>query len=401
MVTTIDGSQGEGGGQILRNAMTYAALLQKSLEVHSIRAGRSQPGLRPQHLTGIRLCAEICGGRLVGDEVGSTCVRYEAPCSCSAAGGSKRRQRNIVGDTKTAGSVCLLLQAGLPCALFARTADNNGPAFSISLELRGGTNAAMAPQIEYLTEIFLPVARAGFGQPSGVAVDVERRGYFPKGGGVVKVAVPHMQSKKLKPISLLDRGQVLEEIKVRAFHAGSCPRWVAESMAEAAVKEFNTTDIGGRRLKPRLEIVEDPSAIDAASGILIVAKTSTSCIFGGSALGSRREKPNQTGKTAAKEIISALQSGGCVDGWLQDQVILYMALADGLSEIIIGCLTLHTQTAIDIAEQMTGAKFEVKPLDTVEGTMNNSEEQGNIYGARGLVEGRHLILCEGIGYTGG
>ena len=407
----IDGSQGEGGGQILRNAIAYAALLNKSVEVTNIRAGRSKPGLRPQHMTGLRLCAEIAGGRLQGDEVGSTHVRFKP---CTSVHTNKKNQRGmIVGDTKTAGSVCLLLQAALPCALFARThasgnigtdtADTSTGLDPIQLELRGGTNAAMAPQMEYLTDVFLPIAQKGFGLPVGTAIDIQRHGYFPKGGGIVKVRVPTMQAK-LQPVSLTERGD-LAEVRIRSFYAGNCPRWVAEEMAAAAMKEFSNVKIDGKRQRPRVEIVNDPDALDAASGILIVAKTSTGCILGGSALGSRKERPKNTGKNAAKEIISALEAGGCVDGWLQDQLIFYMALADGVSEMLSGCLTLHTQTAIDIAEQMTNAKFEVKCLDNMKGggfttTSANEQAQGLIYGAKGLVTGRHLIRCRGIGHTG-
>ena len=123
--TIIDGSQGEGGGQILRNAIAYAALLNKAAEITNIRAGRSKPGLRPQHMTGLRLCAEIAGGTLEGDEVGSTRVRYQ-PNKANRI--DQKRRHVFVGDTKTAGSVCLLLQAALPCALFAQThaVDNLG-----------------------------------------------------------------------------------------------------------------------------------------------------------------------------------------------------------------------------------------------------------------------------------
>ena len=338
----IDGSQGEGGGQILRNAIAFAALLNKSVEVTNIRAGRSKPGLRPQHMTGLRLCAEIAGGRLEGDEVGSTRVRFKP---CTSVHTNKKNQRVVfVGDTKTAGSVCLLLQAALPCALFARThvsgnigtdtADTSTGLDPIQLELRGGTNAAMAPQMEYLTDVFFPIAQKGFGLPIGTAIDIQCHGYFPKGGGIVKVRVPTMQAK-LQPVSLTERGD-LAEVRIRSFYAGNCPRWVAEEMAAAALNEISNVKIDGKRQRPRVEIVNDPDALDAASGILIVAKTSTGCILGGSALGSRKEKPNKTGKNAAKEIISALEAGGCVDGWLQDQLIIYMALADGVSEVVTG-----------------------------------------------------------------
>lgn len=409
----IDGSQGEGGGQILRNSIAYAALLNQTVEVTKIRAGRSKPGLRPQHMTGLRLCAEIAGGRLKGDKVGSTRVRFKP---CTAANTNKKKHNVFVGDTKTAGSVCLLLQAAFPCALFARThvsgnlgkeaADTQSTELDpIQLELRGGTNAAMAPQMEYLTGVFLPIAQKGFGLPVGIAIDIQRHGYFPQGGGIVKVTVPTMQTK-LKPISLIERGDLVE-VRMRSFYAGNCPRWVAEEMAAAAVKEFSNMKIDGKKQSPRVEIVGDPGALDAASGILLVAKTSTGCIFGGSSLGSRKEKPTKTGKNATKELISALEAGGCVDGWLQDQLIIYMALADGVSEIVTGCVTLHTRTAIDIAEQMTGAKFEVKCLDNMKGIGStstsisaNEDAQGLIYGAKGLVSGRHLIRCRGIGHAG-
>lgn len=219
----------------------------------------------------------------------------------------------------------------------------------------------------------------------------------------MEVIVPTNQAK-LKPISLIERGELVD-IGIRCFYAGHCPRWVAEEMASAAVKELSSAKIiEGKRKRPRVEIVDDPGALDAASGILLVAKTSTGCIFGGSALGSRKEKPNKTGGDAAKELISALQAGGCVDGWLQDQLIIYMALADGVSEIVTGCLTLHTRTAIDVAEQMTGVKFEVKRLDDMEGVGSTSasvddEVHGSIYGAKGLVSGRHLIRCQGIAHA--
>ncbi len=122
----IDGSQGEGGGQIVRNACSQCAIFRKPLRIANIRAGRDKPGLRAQHLTGIELVAAMCGGRLAGAAVGSTAVELW-PGALAAA--------TYVADAQTAGSTCLLLQIALPCAVFAP-----GPC---SLRLKGGTNAAM------------------------------------------------------------------------------------------------------------------------------------------------------------------------------------------------------------------------------------------------------------------
>ena len=105
---------------------------------------------------------------------------------------------------------------------------------------------------------------------------------------------------------------------------------------------------------------ESPGAAACnGSGLVEVAVTSTGCVLGGSALGSHRTQPEETGRRAAEQLLESIESGGCVDKFIQDQVIILMALARGESWLQTGCLTLHTQTAIHIAETLTGAKFSV------------------------------------------
>ncbi|CAG0899107.1 unnamed protein product [Darwinula stevensoni] len=141
-VTSLDGSYMEGGGQILRMGMALGAILRKPVRVYNIRAGRPNPGLQAQHLTGIQLVKQICNGCLIGDQIGSTEITLY-PESISHG--------NFHGDTKTAGSVGLLLQVALPCLAFAQG--------SSTLILKGGTNADFAPQIDYTLEIFKPLAK--------------------------------------------------------------------------------------------------------------------------------------------------------------------------------------------------------------------------------------------------
>lgn len=372
----IDGCYGEGGGQILRNAAAYAALLGQSTRITNIRAKRDKPGLKAQHLTGLQLLVEACGGSLEGGDVGSQEITIHVPDNRSTD--SHTEKRVLVGDTHTAGSICLLLQAALPYALFAPS--------EIQWVLKGGTNATMAPQYDYWDRVFRPILIERMKlSADAMSSSVIRRGYFPRGGGEVHVTTKP-QEGTLPPIQLTERGEV-DRISIRAFHAGKCHRSVAERMASAA-KQHLEAHIPGLDISS--EIVFEEQSIGSASGILVTATTDAGCKFGGSALGSPKTKPSQTGLVAANEIIAALNSGGCVDEYLQDQLICYMALAEGVSEMTIGSLELHTNTAIWLAEKCTGAAFEVVLLQ---------EGDENSYRGNGGTPGKYIVRCKGIGFS--
>jgi RNA 3'-terminal phosphate cyclase (ATP) len=388
----IDGSKGEGGGQILRNAISYANILRQHLTVQHIRAGRSKPGLKAQHVTGLRLACQISGGgQLTGDQINSVEISYQSlPTARATATADTQSERYLTGDIGTAGSICLLLQAALPCALLGCTAP-------CQLILKGGTNATMAPQYDYWERVFWPTLRDQCGlDPDQVQATVIRRGYFPKGGGEVHVRTQPCQ-RPLLPIQLTERGDVCE-IRIRAFYAGKLPRHLAQTMADAAhryLQQHIVTTTKKAPVKYHVEVVMEHQAVGSGLGILIVAKTTTGCLLAGSALSSPKKVAGQVGIDAAAELFATLQNGGCVDEWLQDQLIIFMALAEGSSEILTGSLTLHTQTAIWIAEEMSGVKFEVTQLLN-SGKVTASSQNG--YGSDGRIAGQHLIRCrQGLG----
>ncbi|KAF6075777.1 RNA 3'-terminal phosphate cyclase [Phyllostomus discolor] len=240
----VDGGVLEGGGQILRVSTALSCLLGVPLRVQKIRAGRSTPGLRPQHLSGLEMIRDLCDGQLDGAAIGSTEVTFTP---------GKIRGGTHTADTKTAGSVCLLLQVSLPCVLFAASPSE--------LRLRGGTNAEMAPQIDYMAMVFKPIVeKFGF----KFNCDIKMRGYYPKGGGEVIVQMSPV--KQLNPINLTDRGSVTK-IHGRAFVAGVLPFKMAKDMAAAAVrclrKEF-------RDLYVNIQPVQEPGdqAFGNGSGIM-------------------------------------------------------------------------------------------------------------------------------------
>jgi len=230
-------------------------------------------------------------------------------------------------------------------------------------------------------------------------MDIITRGYYPVGNGVVKCSLRsdlrNFQGP-INPITLMDRGKVTS-IHIKSFYAGKLPDFVAKKMAKSAlklIKQFSHSDLDG--VEPTVEITKHDPAVGSACGIMIIANTSTNCIFGASSLQKRNEKAEKVGTRAAQELLDNLRSGGCVDEWLQDQLIIFMALADGMSQIRTGCLTQHTQTAIDIAIELTGAQFDVHKVDP-------SNEDKNIifsdeYGKQGCVHGQHIISCVGIGF---
>ena len=468
----IDGSYKEGGGQILRNAITYAVLLKKSVTISNIRANRPRsPGIRPQHLAGIKLAVEIGNsnekdcGELIGADIGSQCITYiykqessqedSSMCVDDISQNKKVKADNneskedttntrFLADTGTAGSIALLLQASfLPGLVNAMRGENNSK--PISIELHGGTNASNAPQIDYMTNVFAPFINAYFQQRSNsfssstehppLDISIVKRGYYPKGGGVVKINLhnpitndftfsSNNNSSTTFPGIQLSRCLPIISIKINAFHAGGAPRWVADKMVAGAMKQLKQSwrddinfrqrfrDVGSNLqgisksiINAKIEVSHVTDCLGSGSGIMIIAQPmnqsyqTLSCpSLAASGLGDRKVNPNETGSDVAKELVQCIASGGVVDKWMSDQLIPFMALANGESQVLVGELTLHTQTAMHVAEQMTNfnCKFHVQRLDGDSRDCNEHKKDG--YG-EGSIMGKHLISCQGIGFS--
>ncbi|PSN31248.1 RNA 3'-terminal phosphate cyclase, partial [Blattella germanica] len=231
------------------------------------------------------------------------------------------------------------------------------------------------------TEIVLhPGKEYKFADPSCFAVftlwqwndnsEVER-GYYPRGGGEVHIRVN--PTKQLNAINLVDSGNVVR-IWGWSFVAGSLPIKVAHLMADGATqtirRSLRNVDVKIERYK------EDPEvAVGNGSGIILVSETSAGCLLGGCALGRRELKAEQVGQNAADELLQSINCGACVDSYSQDQMIIFMAIAHGKSRVKCGPVTLHTKTAIHVAEELTEAKFNI---------INEGPES-------------YIIECEGIG----
>jgi len=328
----IDGSRGEGGGQLLRNAVALAAIKGCPLRVYNIRGKRKNPGLRPQHLHAVELVQKLCEAKVTGLDMNSLAIQFSPKM---LSGGS------FSIDIGTAGSITLLLQCVLPVLAFtpART----------SLRIKGGTSVKWAPPFPYMTNIFLPILSKNMGFTP--TMRLVRRGYYPKGGGLIEIEATPVD--KVNPIILTERGEI-EGVEGISY-CSKLPRHVAERQAKSAKlylahHGFNEASI---------EVVTDTNTVSPGSGLVLWAKSSLGAIIGADSLGERRKKAEQVGKEAARQLLSQLERTKPVDKHLADQLIVWMALADGISRIECTELTLHAMTAIELCETIVGAEFEI------------------------------------------
>ncbi|KAK2583716.1 hypothetical protein KPH14_009636 [Odynerus spinipes] len=368
-VVKIDGSLGEGGGQVLRIALSLSALYGIPIEINNIRAGRPKPGLAAQHLKGVELVRDMCNAKVSGGYVGSTHLEFHP-------GPLNRPKHEFQADTQTAGCICLLAQVALPCALFIPQKE------PVTLILKGGTNVPMGPHIEYLTEVMRPILNK-FGADFDFVV--LKRGYYPKGGGEVHLRVTPV--KNLNAVDITDLG-IPHGISGWAYVAGCVHTNEAYKMSNDA-KALLTDELTRNNIRvPPINIEsyrEDRGiAVGNGSGINIVCTTTTGCVFGGSGLGPARQDEPPPGVIAANQILEPFLAGSCIDEHTQDQIIIFMALAKGVSRVRVGSkkLTCHTETAIQVAEIMLGNR----------GLHFNLLESGSVGDSPS-----YILECEGCG----
>lgn len=303
----IDGASLEGGGQIIRTAVACAALTGQSIEIDHIRAGRSNPGLKNQHLAAIQAVAATCNADVRGATIGSKHLIFKP---------GPVRRAEVKVDTGTAGAVPLIIQAWLPVALV-----HGG-----TLTVNGGTEVQGAPTIDYLEHLLLRVLRH---HGAEITLDLLKRGYFPAGGGTVKVTVA---PSTLDPIWI---SKSLKRSTGICSSAAGLPRHVVErqmSAAERAMREI--PDIGTPE-----QLIDLRAEGGPGSSCTVWAGT-----HGGSMLGRRGLPAEKVGAEAVAILQEERVAGGDVDQYLADQLLVYLAMAGG--KYTTGRFTLHAETML-------------------------------------------------------
>ncbi len=324
----IDGSYGEGGGQCLRTSVGLSALTGKPIRIVHIRKGRCESGMREQHLQAVNAVAKLCDANTVGAVKDSEELEFYP---------LKIRSGSLPVRISTAGSVGLVLQALLIPA--SKT--------DVNIRINGGaTYGKWAAPYDHMSNVLFPLL-----EKSGYKIKhkIIREGFFPKGGAEINV---HAYESKLKPLNLVDKGELIS-LKGRSVASLSLKQAkVAERQAKAAKKGlFKYFGIDAKIS------AEYSDTLCPGSGIQVWAETENT-IIGANALGEINKPAEVVGGEAVNNLIAEYEQG-CVDKHTADQLIPYMALA-GSGKILASEITGHVTTNAYITEQFLPVKFKIE-----------------------------------------
>ena len=319
----IDGSYREGGGQIVRTATGLSSFTGKDVRIRNIRANRSTPGLRPQHVKGIEALAEFCDAELEGVEVRSERVVFRP---------GEIKSRDLEVDIGTAGSVTLLLQSLILPVMKGE---------EVKITVKGGTDVKWSPPIDYLRGVLMPILEDHGYRAS---IEVEKRGFYPEGGGK---AVFHFHGADMEEFDLTTKGEIQEVGGVsyasKHLEDASVADRQAESARKALWEEFEkSADIKTEYCEARCP----------GSGIQLWLKTEDS-VIGGNGLGEKGKPSERVAKEAAKDLLR--NSSGAVDRYAGDQLLPFLAVSGG--KIKPSEITEHSLTNQDIIERFMDVEF--------------------------------------------
>ena len=328
---TIDGSYGEGGGQIVRSTLALSILTGQPVRIVNIRAGRHKPGLRPQHLTAVHAAATLSEATVEGAEVNSLTLTFQPHTLKSG---------HFHFDIGTAGAVTLVLQALLPALCWASGKSH--------LTSQGGTHVSWSPSFHYLDYVFLPMVRH-MGLSTKIAL--QKAGWYPLGGGEVTGKISPVSKNGLKALTLNQRGP-LRHVRVYAL-ISNLPDHIAQRECQQAVSQLRTA----LDIEPELEVCKLP-AIAPGTQVMIVSEFEHTRA-GFSAMGKIGKRAERVADEAVDQFLDFYQSDATVDPYLADQLLLYLALADGTSQVVTHQLTEHVRTSIWLIEQFLPVQFHI------------------------------------------
>ncbi|MFH0715070.1 MAG: RNA 3'-terminal phosphate cyclase [Candidatus Diapherotrites archaeon] len=318
------------GGQMFRSALGLSVFSHTPFEAQKIRASRPKPGLKPQHLASLKTCANVCAALVSNARLESQLVSFSP---------GTLKDANLQVNVGTAGSISLLLQSLLLPGLKA----------SLKLRVQGGTDVPFSPSFRFVDKVLFPKLNES---GAHFSLSLQRRGYFPKGLGME--VFESRPCKSLFPFSISDLGS-LQKVELYS-HCASLPKEIVsnqlKSCAKLLEKELHCDIFPFEENKP------SPSL---GSGVDAFAFFSSGSILSATALGERGKSALKVGEECARALLEQISFGAPCDVHLADQLIPFMAVADGFSSIECK-ISQHLLDNVKVCESFLPVKFEVKGL---------------------------------------
>ena len=329
---SIDGSYGEGGGQILRNTVAISVLTKKPVEIKNIRANRPTPGIKPQHYIAIKSIKELCDAETNGLEVGSSVLTFSPG---DIKGG---KYKFNIG---TAGSITLVFQACILASLNVKE--------PVIISVTGGTDVKWSPSWDYFRYVFLHLL-----EKMGLSVKAKliRRGYYPKGGGEAEITIS--PSAGLKPLKLNEE-QIFEMVN-GIINISNLPDHIVTRMKYSAIKIL---------LKKNLQAsinIDKVESLSPGTGITLWSQ-SKNTVLGSTFLGERGMPSEKVGENAANELIREIDAGSSIDLYAFDQLLPYMTIARNSSSCVVSRISNHAQTNMWLLKQFFNVDFELSHIN--------------------------------------
>jgi RNA 3'-terminal phosphate cyclase (ATP) len=336
----IDGSHGEGGGQILRTTLSMAGVLKKEVQIYNIRKGRKVPGLQPQHLTCVEACGDITEAEVEGNKLKSLSLRFSPK---TIKGG------NFLFDVAkikgSAGSVSLVLQSILlPLILAGQSSE---------VVIKGGTHVPWSPPFTYLNRVFFPMIKKIGCRVSG---KIEKWGWYPIGGGEVLFSIEPIP--EILSLDLTERGKLKKLSGISAV--SNLPLSIAKRQRDQAYRILRE-----RRLPPEIELVDAPS-IGKGTFFFILAEFENS-LAGFSSLGAIKKRAETVAEEACQEFLEFMQTDAAIEKHLADQLIPVLSFSNQKSSFTVSSVSQHLLTNIWAVKNFLPVRIEVQGKEGEQG----------------------------------
>ena len=320
----IDGSFGEGGGQVIRTAITLSCIMNQPVLIENIRKNRKNPGLKPQHLTALKILKKICNANLDPLKIGDTSLKFIP---------NNIQSLNLKEDVGTAGSISLIIQVLIPIIAICKK--------TIKLTITGGTDVLWSPTIDY-TQIVLKEAFARMG--INFTINMIKRGYYPKGGGIIELEVT--PSEKISPVILNKRKT--KNVKLRCTFS-KLPIELINKQVNDIERKLVENDFTVEK-----QVIEE-TALDSGASLMIDSIDNDSIIGLDSLFNKKSKRFNL-------DLEKFIQNKYSVDEHLADMLVLPASLANGMTVFQVDSISKHLETNLFVVSKITGCKYGVGKL---------------------------------------